>query len=98
MKRKRLTYQNIVTTITKICQKYRIKLVLNDPQVGKDNGYAYDSDEIHLGRVYTNNYILLAIFLHELGHSVLARRHSKKYRKLSIFREETLAWVLAMEF
>lgn len=98
MRRKRLTRQNIVTTITEICQKYRIKLVLNDPQVGKDNGYAFGSDEIHLGGEYSSNYILLAIFLHEFGHSVLARRHSKKYRKLSIFREESLAWVLAMEF
>jgi hypothetical protein len=71
---------------------------LNDPYLEKDNGCAYGSDEIHLGRTYTNNYIYMAIFFHELGHAVIVRRHSKKYRKLSIFREESMAWVLAMEF
>jgi len=95
--KKNLSYENIVTTISKVCQKYGIKLVLNDPDVGKDNGYAFDTNEIHLGNKYTSNLIMLAIALHEFGHTIIARRHSKKYRKLSIFREETLAWTLAME-
>ena len=97
MKTTKLTYQNIVTIFTKVCSKYNIRLVLNDPEVEKDNGYAFECGEIRLGNKYSNNYILLAIALHELGHIIISRRHSNKFKKLSIFREETIAWVLAME-
>lgn len=41
---------------------------------------------------------MLAIFFHEFSHIVITRRKAKKYRKLSIFREESLAWCLAMEY
>ena len=97
MNRKRLTYANIVSTITKLCQKSGIKLVLNDPDVGKDNGFAYGANEIHLGYKYSTNLILLSVFFHEYSHALISRRKGRRYRQLSIFQEETMSWDLAME-
>ena len=95
--RRSLSYEYIISTYSKLCQKYSIKLVLNDERVGKDNGLAYEDNEIHLGTTYTSNLIFLAIALHEVGHCLIAKRKGKKYRKMSVFREETMAWTLAME-
>jgi hypothetical protein len=49
MGKPKLSYENIISTITKLCQKSGIKLVLNDPDVDMDNGFAYETNEIHLG-------------------------------------------------
>ena len=98
MSGRKLTYENIVSKISKICQKQNIILVLNDPDVSKDNGAAFGKNEIHLGSEYSSNYIFMAIFFHEYGHIVLQRRKSYKYSRFPIFREEVLAWTLAMEY
>lgn len=95
---KKLSYENIIPCIIDLCEKHHIKLVLDDDKIDVDNGELYNGAEIHLGRKYTSNLIFLAIFFHELGHILITRRKSKKYRKLSIFREEALAWCIAMEF
>ena len=71
---------------------------MNDPDVSKDNGAAYGKNEIHLGKKYSSNYIFMAIFFHEYGHIVLQRRRSYKINRFPIFREEVLAWTLAMEY
>lgn len=94
MKKSVLTYELIISTLIKQFQKNNVTLVLNDPQIGVDNGFAYDGDEIHLGSKYSSNWIMLAIAMHEYGHLMVYRRKGKKYRKLSIFAEESLAWVL----
>ena len=94
----KLTYEAIISQISKICQKQGITLVLNDPDVTKDNGAAFGKKEIHLGKEYSSNYILLAIFFHEYGHVVLQRRKSYRNSRYPIFREEVLAWTLAMEY
>lgn len=95
----KLTYEVITATLVKICQKNHIILVLNDPLIPKDNGCTYGSNEIHMGSEYTSNLIMLAIFSHEYGHVLVSRRRlNSKRRKLSVFQEESLAWVLAMEF
>lgn len=49
MDKPKLTYENIISIIMKLCQRSGIKLVLNDPDVDKDNGFAYETNEIHLG-------------------------------------------------
>jgi len=98
MKRHRaLTYDSITSTLVKLCQKNNIVLVLNDPIIDKDNGCAYGDNEIHMGREYSSNYIMLAIFFHEYGHLLVSKRKVYRRRKMSIFQEESLAWVLAME-
>ena len=71
---------------------------MNDPDVTKDNGAAFGKKEIHLGKKYSSNYIFLAIFFHEYGHIILQRRKSYKASRFPIFREEVLAWTLAMEY
>ena len=98
MKRPRLTYKNVISTLIKVCQKRNITLVLNDPQIGEDNGLSYGKSEIHLGAKYKSNLILLAIAMHEFGHVMISRRKGRKYKKLSIFSEEVLAWTLAMQY
>lgn len=74
VKKTKLDYQTIISTLVKICQNHSIKLVLNDPMIGKDNGCAYETNEIHLGKKYSSNLILLAIFFHEFSHTIIARK------------------------
>ena len=97
MARTSFSYDDIITKITRICKAHKIKLILNDASVPENNGISYGNDEIHLGQRYTSNLIMLAIFFHELGHCMLSKRKPKRQGDMPIFREETMAWVLAME-
>lgn len=51
---KRLSKAAATSKIASICDKHRIRLVLDDPRIERDNGLAVNDNEIHMSRHYTS--------------------------------------------